>query len=114
MCYDKCSETDKRLWLFCSKNFEEMKHNTNSNETNQIIKELERLCMDDKFIDEYDYENVQRKLLNSCKAEGYEAGVKNGKKQGIEKVAKNMLNENIDINIISKTTGLTIEEINKL
>ena len=34
--------------------------------------------------------------------------------EGIKQTAKNLLNEGIDINIISKATGLSISEINKL
>ena len=41
-----------------------------------------------------------------------------GIKEGIEKekydLAKNMKNENLDINLISKITGLSTEEISKL
>ena len=47
--------------------------------------------------------------------EGMKKGVKEGIKEGTEKknleVAKGMLKENIDINIITKITGLTKKEI---
>ena len=47
-----------------------------------------------------------------------EEGVKEGIENGIEKekyaLAKNMKIENIDINLISKITGLSKEEINNL
>ena len=47
-----------------------------------------------------------------------EEGVKEGIEKGIEKekyaLAKNMKNENIDINLISKITSLSKEEINNL
>ncbi len=62
--------------------------------------------------------------------EGMEKGIKKGIKQGIEQgieqglregehaktieIAKEMLKENIDINIISKVTNLSISEINSL
>ena len=45
---------------------------------------------------------------------GQKRGEKLGKKQGIVKVAKSMVDENIDINIISKVTGLSIKEVSKL
>ena len=41
---------------------------------------------------------------------GIEQGTKNAK---IE-IAKKLLNQNIDIKIISETTGLSVEDINKL
>ena len=37
-----------------------------------------------------------------------------GRKEGIKQTAKNMLKENMDAKIISKVTGLTMEEINEL
>ncbi|EKV56191.1 hypothetical protein A966_12561 [Brachyspira hampsonii 30446] len=50
--------------------------------------------------------------------EGIEQGIEKGIEQGIEQekhsLAKNMKKENIDINIISKVTGLSVEEIKKL
>ena len=66
--------------------------------------------MNNKFVDEYDYEFVQKKLMNSIKDEGYEKGKSDEKLE----IAKNLLSENIEVNIISKTTGLSIEEINNL
>ena len=49
---------------------------------------------------------------------GFEKGTKEGTQQGIKnrniEIAKNMIKENIDIDIISKITGLTKEEIEKL
>ena len=44
----------------------------------------------------------------------HEDGLKEGLKEGKEEIAKNMLKLNIDINIISQSTGLTVEEINNL
>jgi len=66
--------------------------------------------MNNKFVDEYDYEFVQKKLMNSIKDEGYEKGKIDEKLE----IAKNLLSENIDINIISKLTGLSINQINNL
>ncbi|MDR3046962.1 MAG: Rpn family recombination-promoting nuclease/putative transposase [Bacteroidales bacterium] len=43
-----------------------------------------------------------------------ERGVKQGIEVGIEQVAKNMLSAGVDINIISKTTGLPVEKIQQL
>lgn len=71
MCYDNLEVIDKRLWLFGVKSLEEAKTVIN-NDNHIIIKELERLAMNNKFTDEYDYENVQKKLLNSLKIEGYQ------------------------------------------
>ena len=50
--------------------------------------------------------------------EGRKEGIKQGIKQGLEQksieITKNLLEQNIDINIISSSTGLSIEEIEGL
>ena len=52
----------------------------------------------------------ERLLKNSYIQDGYEKGIK----QNTILLTKNMLKENIDIEQISKITGLSIEEIEKL
>lgn len=133
-CYDKYDEVDKRLVLFNCTSFEEMRSLNTSPIDLKIIEELERLSMDMDFKDEYDYENVQRKLRNSAKKEGYqegfnlgmeagmEAGIENGMATGIEtgareskiEMAKNMIHEDMNFTTISRITGLPLTEIEKL
>ena len=113
MCYDKCSDIDKRLWLFGCESLEEMEK-VLDDDNEIIIKELRRLSMNSEFIDEYDYENVQRKLMNSMHDEGYDEGFDTGYDSGLSLVASNLLKENIDIKLISKTTGLSIKDIRRL
>ena len=54
----------------------------------------------------------------AIEAAGFDKGVKQGIEQGKKeeqiKIAKKLLEQNIDINIISKVTGLTTEEIENL
>ena len=73
-----------------------------------------------------DVDLEQKILLNTYKIEGRNEGLKEGLKEGlqegeargiekgIEKTAKNMLGLNVDINTISKATGLSINTIMKL
>lgn len=113
MCYDNLEVIDKRLWLFGIKNLNEAKSIIDTD--NQIIiKELERLAMNNKFIDEYDYENVQKKLLNSLKIEGYQDGVNDGSKKEKQEIAKKLLSKNFTIEEISDITELSISEIEDL
>jgi predicted transposase/invertase (TIGR01784 family) len=44
----------------------------------------------------------------------YSTGVRRGREEEKISIVKNMLENNVDINIISISTGLTIEEINGL
>ena len=69
---------------------------------------------DDMVLGLYDEEEHLEKVrltrLRAAEREGREQGIE----QGIITVAKNMLKNNIDINIIIDSTGLTKEELNKL
>ena len=124
MCYTKLDEVNKKLWMFGATSFDEYKDIHDENE--KIVKELERLSMNDKFVDEYDYENVQRKLVNSVRIEGYDKGVivgyengyNNGVNDGIKQNnienAKKMLAKGTEAEYISEITGLSIDEINVL
>ena len=46
--------------------------------------------------------------------EGIEKGIEKGIEQGKTNIVINMLKENIDINVISKVSGLSIDEIKKM
>ena len=65
---------------------------------------------------ERDYFNVL--MLNEERIKGIEEGIQKGIEQGIEQekysLARNMKNKNMDLNLISELTGLSIEKIEKL
>ena len=70
---------------------------------------------DDPAFQEYmSWEEDFDKQINTSR----EAGIKEGRKSGIKEnkieTAKNMLKDNLDLNTISKYTGLTIKEIEAL
>ncbi len=50
----------------------------------------------------------------ATEAAGYDKGFETGTKKRTLELAKKLKSKNIDINIISETTGLSIDEINKL
>ena len=85
-------------------------------------KKLEFISSDDKerasleaikegLFDQYSSFNIGKK---EGIEEGLKEGLKEGKKEKSIEIAKNMLKDNVDINIISKYSGLSIEEINEL
>ena len=100
----------------------------------EAVKELEYISTDDEeraiieairsgINDQNSRETIARKQgleeglekgLKQGKEEGLKQGKEEGLKQGKEEMARNMLKDNVDINIISKYTGLTIEEIKSL
>ena len=85
---------------------------------NKVKDKIEVLSEDEKMIGLYDAENIAEKVKNtqikSAINEGIQEGIKQGIEKGIINTAKNMLKENIDINIIAKVTNLSIEDIKKL
>ena len=64
------------------------------------------------------YEEDQELIQNTEKAMAYEEGTKNGVSQGIEQrnieIAKNMLKDTQDYELISKYTGLDTNTLQKL
>ena len=84
--------------------------------------ELERLGLDDKFGLVYDNEVMQKKMINTARSWGYDDGKEEGKAEGLEEgakkekieIAKNLLKDGISIEVVSKNTGLSIEELEEL
>ncbi len=70
-------------------------------------------------------EEMQKKVV-IAEEKGREEGIEKGREEGIEKgiekgmykekilIAKNLLNQGLEVNIITKTTGLSVEEVEKL
>ena len=61
---------------------------------------------------ERDYFNVL--MLNEERIKGIEEGMKKGIEQEKYSLARNMKNKNMDLNLISELTGLSIEKIEEL
>lgn len=60
------------------------------------------------------YKHAEEKGYKIGYEEGYKIGYEEGKKKNSKKIALNLLEYNIPIDIISESTGLTVEEIKKL
>ena len=74
------------------------------------VKDAKRASISDDIVGLYDKELHEELLRNT---ELYNAEQKGIREKAIE-TAKNMLKENISIDIISRVTGLDIKEINEL
>ena len=70
---------------------------------NEYLKEAEEVSFEDGFGEAYDKEWALK-----------DEGKTEGKREEKIKIAKNMLNDNVDINLIKKYTNLTEEEITAL
>lgn len=70
------------------------------------------------LLNEYDrreaYLVYQASLMRGAKEDGFEEGFEEGIKKRDYAIAKSMKNDGVDFNLISKYTGLNIEEIEKL
>lgn len=90
----------------------------------ESIEKMKEIGKDDKIMEEA--REFVRKWLNKTPEENLEnyikdkekmartEGLEQGSKKSTIKIAKNMLSLDININDVSKATGLTIKEINKL
>ena len=86
------------------------------------MSESENLWLDDKFGLAYDNELMQKKMINTARNWGYDDGKEAGKVEGIKEgkkeekvsIAKNLLKDDIPIDVVSRNTGLSEEELNKL
>ena len=125
-----------KIWY--SKNEEEIKKNQYMIMLDLDKKELKNMPKDkivDKYItnvtivnddpefqkymsEEEDKRKIQNSLLSEAKEEGISQGISQGYtsgiNDGIKQTAKNLLSMNMTLEDISKATGLSIEEINKL
>ena len=84
----------------------------------KYMKELERVNENPKFREYMSAEEDNKKIENSLKREWMEEGLKEGIKEGSYKrnieIAKSLLKNKVDIEIIISSTGLSIEELEKL
>ena len=120
-CYDN-NEVDVSLSLFSATSYDSMRKLTKNPKDLEVIKELEKLAMDERFIYAYDAENERKMTENSIRSESYEKGlqegIKTGKEEGIQErnieIAKSMLKDNMSIDTVSKYTGLSVNDIELL
>ena len=89
---------------------------------NNIFEEVEKRCQSfidsDPLISAYRKKEWNEYFYKDMMNVEREEGIKEGIEKGIEKrnytIAKSMKKDGADINLISKYTGLSIEEIEKL
>lgn len=82
------------------------------------MEELERLSENDEFRVLYDAEKMRRKEINSARLDGYddgyEIGITKGKEEEKIAIAKNFLKKGVSLDIVSESTGLSVEELEEL
>jgi len=110
-CYNKLTEEERYIMLLATDDIANLKEIAGENDImKKIVNDLIDLSNDSDIISAYEKEQIEKYA--------YEVALKEkeakGKKERNIEIAKNLLDENIDINIISKATGLTIQEIKNL
>lgn len=119
------NQKNKRIYneyMMRDLNEEELKKIKGDKVVSKYMKEINKLNNDSEFVEYMSAEEDARKIYNSRMYDAREKGFKQeydeGIEQGIEQnkieIAKNLLNNNVDINIISLSTGLSQEEIKNL
>ena len=109
------SEEEKYILALVEMDLDKLNDLGGDNIMDEYVKEAEEVSFEGGVGEAYDKEWALRDQgyrdgLSQGKAEGISQGISQGKVE----IAKNMLNEGIDINIIIKCTGLTNEDINAL
>lgn len=87
--------------------------------TDELLKEIGEVFMkyseDEELVYAYDLDELKEAERNFEIEESYNNGVENGidfgKKEKSKEIVKSMLNDNLDINVISKYTNLSENEI---
>ena len=117
------SEEEKYILALVEMDLDKLNDLGGENIMDEYVKEAEEVSFEGGVGEAYDKEWALRDQgyrdgLSQGKAEGREEGkaegISEGKNERNIEIAKNMLNEGIDINIITKCTGLTNEDVNAL
>ena len=80
----------------------------------KAVNKIEELLMDPNFAGAYDVEERRAFDMEDMRLTGKEEGIAEGKKKQQLEIAKKMLKDITDYNLIAKYTGLSIEEIKEI
>ena len=116
---ESLSDAEKYILALVEMDIEKLKSLGGEELMEESVKEAEEVSVEGGVGESYDKEWA---LKDQAYRDGKDEGREEGKKEGLEEgsttkaieIAKSMLTENIDINIISKCTGLSIDEVNSL
>ncbi len=93
---------------------EKLKYLSKDEEIRRIAELKEKARRDAYAVEQFNIRKGLEKGIKQGIEKGIEQGIKQGRNQRNIDIAKNMLNENMDIKTISRITGLLEEEILKL
>ena len=112
---EELSDLEKLMLVFNEEDNEELsKVYEGESIMEEYVKDAKRASMEDDIVGLYDKELHEEKLRITELEEAREKGIEIGTKRSILETARNMLKDNLDIEMICKYTGLAKEEINNL
>ena len=111
---DMSNKLEQWLCLICDEEDKIKMAESKNEEIEKAKKELEKLAMNPEDRELYELRLKAIRDEMNIRYSGYIDGMAEGEAKGKTEIAKNMLKENIDIELISKVTGLSQEEIEKL
>ena len=80
----------------------------------KFIRKVIEMSKDTFILHEWEKEKMDELTKLAYKEDGLEEGFADGLQKRSQEIAKNMLKENITLDVISKCTGLSLEEIEKI
>ena len=117
--YNKLKLYEKLLLIFNENDNQLLKDLSKGDEImEKYVKESKEASEQDEVIGMYDKELHDERLRlaenDEYREKGFKEGHDAGLDEGIKETALKMLQENIDLNIVSKCTGLSLDELQKL
>ena len=113
--YNGDNKEEAYLSLFTANSYEELREIAGDDkEALKIVNELERLGLNDEFGLVYDNEAMQKRMINTARNWGYDDGYDAGAKTKEIEIAKNLLKKGVSIDLVSESTGLSVEELEGL
>ena len=104
--------------LMLDMNLEELEKYKEDKVVKEYMEKMERLNQSPMFINwitkEKDEEMIRNTQLFKAEEKGINKGITKGREQANLEIAQKMINEKVDIHLVSKVTGLSINEIKKL
>ena len=86
----------------------------------KIVKDQKEYSKDNRMIEVYYKEDEYKRLYDTkeeveeAREQGIQQGIEQGSNQREKEIALNLLENGASLELISKSTGLSIDEINKL
>lgn len=115
LCYNELSEIERYYTLLTLDEEDKLLELCQGDEIlMDTVDKLKIMSNDTEFITSLESKQIEEYCHKIALEDAEEKGIKEGEKSKQLEIAKNLLSENVDISVISKSTDLSIDEINDL